>query len=85
MSNERTVRLPGTFTIGLDNPPNPTARQAAHALRRRLIATLDTAGASHFQIGRTYTHVLPEIRHGWQNLKKKFDPTGIINPGVLGL
>jgi FAD/FMN-containing dehydrogenase len=81
----RHMATPEQLVAYGNRPPNPSARQTAHALRHRLIETLDAAGATHFQIGRTYSQIPPEIRSGWQSLKKKFDPDGIINPGVLGL
>lgn len=66
----------------------PDTRAAAHALRQALIAALDTAGASHFQIGRTYAahpRVSGTARAAWLSWKKLLDPDRIINPGVLGL
>ena len=69
-------------------PADPAARAAAHALRKRLTAVLDTAGAGHFQIGRSYAAhpgVSEAARAHWAALKRQMDPDGIINPGVLGL
>jgi D-lactate dehydrogenase (cytochrome) len=69
-------------------PPNPVARQAAHALRTRLLAVLDAAGAAHFQIGRAYAGhpgVSEAVQTHWTALKRRFDPDGIMNPGALGL
>ena len=69
-------------------PANPATRAAAHALRKRLTAALDRAGAGHFQIGRAYAGH-PGASNGarahWAALKQRMDPDGIINPGVLGL
>ncbi len=69
-------------------PANPAARDAAHALRRRITAVLDAAGAAHFQIGRYYDAAagLPDgTRTAWAALKRQMDPDRIMNPGVLGL
>ena len=71
-----------------DRPANPAARAVALDLRRRLIDVLDAAGASHFQIGRTYAGhpgVPAAARQHWAALKRRFDPDNIMNPGVLGL
>ncbi len=62
----------------------PEARACALALRKRLTAALDSAGAEHFQIGRTYAGPAG-ARASWLALKARFDPDGIMNPGVLGL
>ena len=67
---------------------NSRARGVAHGVRARLIDALDGAGAAHFQIGRTYAGhpgVSGKAREAWVALKLKFDPDGIMNPGVLGL
>lgn len=64
------------------------ARELAHDLRRRLITALDSAGAAHFQIGRTYAAnpgVDAATIDAWRALKSRFDPAGTMNPGVLGL
>lgn len=66
----------------------PDARTAALAMRRILIDAMDDAGASHFQIGRTYAArpgVPNTARAQWAALKARFDPDHIMNPGVLGL
>jgi FAD/FMN-containing dehydrogenase len=71
-----------------DRPANATARRVAHDLRRRLIDVLDKAGASHFQIGRSYAGhpgVPAAARQVWATLKQRFDPDHIMNPGALGL
>ncbi|MBO1080699.1 FAD-binding oxidoreductase [Roseomonas haemaphysalidis] len=69
-------------------PANPEARAAAMALRHALIEAFDAAGASHFQIGRSYAAhpgVPAGTREAWAVLKRRHDPDGIMNPGALGL
>jgi FAD/FMN-containing dehydrogenase len=58
------------------------------ALRRALIEAFDVAGASHFQIGRSYAAhpgVPAGAREAWAALKRRHDPDNIMNPGALGL
>jgi FAD/FMN-containing dehydrogenase len=73
------------FRDAADNLPG---RHLAYELRQQLIDALDAAHAGHFQIGRTYaarTNVPEEAAASWRMLKRKYDPDGIMNPGVLGL
>jgi D-lactate dehydrogenase (cytochrome) len=69
-------------------PANEAGCALAYRLRGELIATMDAAGAGHFQIGRTYATRpgVPEAaRTAWPALKRRYDPDRIMNPGVLGL
>jgi len=69
-------------------PANEVGRALASRLRGQLIATMDSAHAGHFQIGRTYAArpgVPDAARATWPALKQKYDPDRIMNPGVLGL
>jgi D-lactate dehydrogenase (cytochrome) len=69
-------------------PSNEAGRALAYRLRANLIATMDAANAGHFQIGRTYAKrpgVPPAARGSWVELKQRFDPRRIMNPGALGL
>jgi FAD/FMN-containing dehydrogenase len=80
----RHKALPQQVAAYGSRPANPAARTAALALRQRLTEALARAGAAHFQIGRSY--VVPAgTRDALTALKQRFDPDGIINPGVLGL
>lgn len=80
----RHKALPGQVAQYGSRPPNQDARTAALALRERLTAVLNAAGATHFQIGRRYP-VPSGVEAGLAVLKQRFDPDGIINPGVLGV
>ncbi len=84
----RRMALPQQVSEYADRPDNPAARKVAHDLRERLKLALDAAGATHFQIGRTYAAhpgTPPGTLAAWQALKQRFDPDRIMNPGVLGL
>lgn len=80
----RRKALPQQIAAYADSPANPAARTAALALRQRLTTAVGEAGATHFQLGRSYA-VPPGTRDALLALKQRFDPDGIINPGVLGL
>ena len=76
--------LPQQIAAYADRPANPAARTAALALRQSLTTALAEAGATHFQLGRSYA-VPSGTREALLALKHRFDPDRIINPGVLGL
>jgi FAD/FMN-containing dehydrogenase len=80
----RRKALPQQIADYGGRPANPAARTAALDLRKRLTAALAGAGATHFQLGRTYA-VPQGTRDTLLALKQRFDPDRIINPGVLGL
>jgi FAD/FMN-containing dehydrogenase len=69
-------------------PANESGRRLAGELRGALVAIMDDRGAGHFQIGRTYA-ARPGVPAGtveaWRQLKRRYDPHGIMNPGALGL
>ena len=67
-----------------DRPANPAARALAFALRDELAAALDAAGARHYQIGRFYRPPA-EAAAAIAALRRRLDPAGLVNPGVLGL
>jgi FAD/FMN-containing dehydrogenase len=84
----RRLVLPEQWQAHGTRPANPEARAAAMALRRALIEAFDAAGASHFQIGRSYAAhpgVPAGAREAWAALKRRHDPDNIMNPGALGL
>jgi len=69
-------------------PPNEAGRAFALRLRDDLIAAMDAVNAGHFQIGRSYAKhpgVPRAAQDFWGELKKRFDPDRIMNPGALGL
>ncbi|MEQ9643407.1 MAG: FAD-binding oxidoreductase [Alphaproteobacteria bacterium] len=71
-----------------ERPSNPAAREAAHALRKALAAAMDGAGATNYQLGRTYDYarsLAPDTLALLRTVKHHLDPRGLINPGVLGL
>ena len=67
---------------------NPAARAAISSIRQGLIDTGRSVGAKHIQIGRLYSpeqsYPVPKIGL-LKTLKKRHDPHGLMNPGVLGL
>jgi D-lactate dehydrogenase (cytochrome) len=67
-----------------DRPANPQARALAFALRDELSAALDAAGARHYQIGRYYRPPAAAVA-AIAALRRRLDPAGLVNPGVLGL
>lgn len=71
-----------------DNPANEAGRALTSRLRSALVAAMDTANAGHFQIGRSYAKhpgVPSAAYNSWVELKRRFDPDRIMNPGALGL
>jgi D-lactate dehydrogenase (cytochrome) len=69
-------------------PASAAARALVSELRRELIAAMDVNGAVHMQVGRTYPYrgrIAPGADAFLLQLKRDLDPTGILNPGVLGL
>ena len=84
----RRLATPHQVATYAMRPPRAAARAAVHRLRRTVIESLDSAGAHHIQIGRTYaghSGVNRQTVARWRAIKEDFDPENIMNPGVLGL
>ena len=68
--------------------PNPEARALVTDIRSEMINLFAEMGAASSQIGKTYKY-LPSLklgtRHLVQGLKRLVDPSGLMNPGALGL
>jgi len=84
----RAVPEPGHLRRLSEPAPNPAAAQLVEQLRRETLALFDELGAASNQIGRTYPFVeklAPETSALLQALKADVDPSGLMNPGALGL
>lgn len=71
-----------------DFPANPAARAVVDTLRAEIIAIFGRMEAVHFQVGRAYPLADRSDPAGWrvlQSVKAAVDPSGLMNPGVLGL
>jgi FAD/FMN-containing dehydrogenase len=69
-------------------PRNEAATQLVREARQKLIATFAAFGCAHFQIGRTYPYRQSRDKAAWgliESIKHYLDPSGSLNPGVLGL
>ncbi|MEM1090856.1 MAG: FAD-binding oxidoreductase [Pseudomonadota bacterium] len=71
-----------------DREPDVDARQLADAIRQVMIEKAFEHGGVHLQIGRVYPVLRERDPVGLgllQDLKRRVDPLGLINPGALGL
>jgi len=71
-----------------DFPPSPAAEALVFELRGRLTQLFLERGAAHLQIGRTYRYregLRPEAAKLLEAIKRAVDPSGLVNPGSLGL
>jgi hypothetical protein len=69
-------------------PPNPAATALVAEARRQVLDVFTRFGCAHFQIGRTYPYRQSKDAASWgliEDIKAYLDPTGALNPGVLGL
>ncbi len=68
--------------------PNPAATDMVQQARRRVLEAFTAFGCAHFQIGRTYPYRQSRDATAWnliEAVKQHLDPSGVLNPGVLGL
>ncbi|MDX2222615.1 MAG: FAD-binding oxidoreductase [Rhodospirillaceae bacterium] len=68
--------------------PDPAARALVAELRQSVAEAFRELGAAHFQIGRTFPFMAsraPEAAATLRALKAWLDPSGLMNPGSLGL
>jgi len=69
-------------------PDNPPATALVVKARKRLLAIFQSFGCGHFQVGRTYPYRESRDAASWrviEAVKASVDPSGVFNPGVLGL
>ncbi|MEM7705276.1 MAG: FAD-binding oxidoreductase [Pseudomonadota bacterium] len=68
--------------------PNPKGRALVETIRREIVAFFQARGAASTQIGRTYPYydsLSPVAAELVAALKQSLDPSGLMNPGALGL
>lgn len=64
------------------------ARAVVEEMRQAMLDIFEEAGASHFQIGKTYRYgktLKPEVKALLKGIKSQLDPDNRINPGALGV
>ncbi len=81
--------LPGDMRAAFrESPPNPEGRALVERMRVDLIDIMYRHGSTHLQIGRAYPYARdrnPAALQLLRSLKKQVDPSGLINPGALGI
>lgn len=83
----RSAPRPGHLSGLTEPPPNEIARNLVNQLRTETVDLFRRLGAASNQIGRTYPFrraLRPAADELLATIKQKLDPTGSINPGVLG-
>jgi glycolate oxidase len=70
------------------HPDNPEGRALVTEIKQRIINLCVQNGACHMQIGKDYPYLetrKPEVAGMIRKLKDLLDPSGLMNPGALGL
>jgi glycolate oxidase len=71
-----------------EHPDNPEGRALVAEIKKRIIDLCKQNGACHMQIGKDYPYLetrKPEMAGLVRKLKGLLDPSGLMNPGALGL
>jgi FAD/FMN-containing dehydrogenase len=82
------TQLGAHLPAGARLPPNPEARRVVAGLRAALIRACQPFRAAHLQIGRLFPYLPAQdarARGLIQAIKRELDPSGLMNPGALGL
>lgn len=70
------------------HPDNPEGRALVEEIKKRIQALCTENGACHMQIGKDYPYLKtrkPETSGLLKKIKASVDPSGLMNPGALGL
>jgi FAD/FMN-containing dehydrogenase len=70
------------------HPKNPMVKNCVHTLRTSILKIFESHNSVHMQLGRFYPFVQNQNQQSLRllsKLKVELDPTGIMNPGALGL
>jgi FAD/FMN-containing dehydrogenase len=70
------------------HPDNPEGRALVSEIKHRILDLCVQNGACHMQIGKDYPYLetrKPEMATLIKSLKAMLDPSGLMNPGALGL
>ena len=74
--------------VASEGRANPEARELVERMRVELIELMYRHGAVHLQIGRAYPYARdrdPGALELLRSVKRQVDPSGLINPGALGI
>ena len=81
--------LPEEMTgVASEGRANPEGRALVERMRLELIELMYRHGAAHLQIGRAYPYARdrdPGALQLLRSVKRQVDPSGLINPGALGI
>ena len=74
--------------VASEGRANPEGRELVERMRVELIELMYRHGAVHLQIGRAYPYARdrdPGALELLRSVKRQVDPSGLINPGALGI